>query len=275
VDTDRLHRGKIPHQDQVDSYFQSAAGYWDEVYHSGRLRPLIYQRRRDVALAWIAELRLPPAARVLDIGCGAGALAAALAAAGYLVDAIDTTPAMVQMTRRHAGARVHVAAGDAHALAFAAGRFDVVAALGVLPWLDAEGLALGEIYRVLKPGGYLLLTADNEYRLARLLDPLSTPPLAPLRRIAKAIVRGAAPPSAPMDKRHRPADVLHLLALFRMVELRSATLGFGPLTLFGRDIFSDGTSVRIDRFLAALAARGCPGLQTTGAHYLVLAQKGE
>jgi SAM-dependent methyltransferase len=276
VDTGGLHPRKTPHQDRVDHYFQSSAGYWDEIYHSGRLRPLIYQQRRDLALGWIAELGLPPSARMLDIGCGAGALAAPLAAAGYLVDAIDTAPAMVEMTRRHAGARLDVAAGDAHALAFAGGRFDVVAALGVLPWLDAEERAIGEMHRVLKPGGYLLLTADNERRLDRLLDPLATPPLAPLRRLAKAILRGApAPPCASLARRHRRADVARLLARLRMAELRSATLGFGPLTIFGRDLFSDAISVRIDRFLAALAARDFPGLKTAGAQYLVLAQKGK
>jgi hypothetical protein len=128
----------------------------------------------------------------------------------------------------------------------------------------------------LKPGGYLLVTTDNELRLDRLLDPLSTPPLAPLRRMAKALMPRAHTPTSPCgfaSKRHRPAEVDGLLAQHGLIKARSITLGFWPLTFLEREIFSDAISVRIDRFLCSLARRNFPGLQTTGSQYLVLAQK--
>jgi ubiquinone/menaquinone biosynthesis C-methylase UbiE len=268
-------------QAEVDWYFQSSAGYWKEIYRSRRVRGLSYQRRRDVALRWIEPLGLSACARILDVGCGAGVVAADLAAAGYCVDAIDTAPTMLDMTRRHAccagvAARVNVRLGDAHALVFPDATFDVVTAIGLLPWLHSEAVALYEMGRVLKPGGYLLVTTDNDLRLDRLLDPLSTPPLAPLRRMAKGLIAGAHTPESPCgfaSKRHRPVEVDGLLARHGLIKARSMTLGFWPLTFFDREIFSDAISVRIDRFLCTLARRKFPGLQTTGAQYMVLAQK--
>lgn len=268
-------------QAEVDWYFQSSAAYWREIYRSRRVRALSYQRRRDVVLRWIAALGLPGSSRILDVGCGAGVVAADLASAGYSVDAIDTAPAMLDMTRQHAScagvtARVHVRLGDAHALVFPDESFDVVTAVGLLPWLHSEATAIYEMQRVLKPGGYLLVTTDNEWRLDRLLDPLSTPPLAPLRWMAKAFMLGAHTPQSPCgfaSKRHRPNEVDGLLSRHGFIKARSLTLGFWPLTVFNREIFSDAISVRIDRFLSALAGRSFPGLQTTGSQYLVLAQK--
>jgi len=266
---------------EVDYYFQSSAAYWEEIYHSQRLRPLTYQQRRDVALRWIAAVGLPASARVLDVGCGAGVLAAALATAGYAVDAIDTAPAMIEIARRRAAcsevaARLTVAAGDAHALPFSDGCFDVVTALGVLPWLYSEAVAISEMQRVLKPGGYILVATDNESRLDRLLDPISTPPLAPLRRMVKAILPGARTPQSPCGfaaKRHRPAEIDRLLSRHGLAKIRSKTVGFWPFTFCDREIFSDSISVRLDCFLRALAERNFPGLRMTGAQYMALAQK--
>jgi ubiquinone/menaquinone biosynthesis C-methylase UbiE len=268
-------------QAEVDWYFQSSAGYWKEIYRSRRVRALTYQQCRDVVLRWMAALGLPASARILDVGCGAGVLAADLASAGYSVDAIDTAPAMLDMTRRHAScaavaARVNVRLGDAHALVFPDAMFDVVTAIGLLPWLHSEAVAIYEMQRVLKPGGYVLVTTDNELRLDRLLDPLSTPPLAPLRRMARALMPGAHTPKSPCgfaSKRHRPTEVDGLLSRHGFIKARSMTLGFWPLTFFDREIFSDAISVRIDRFLRALAGRNFPGLQKTGSQYLVLGQK--
>ncbi len=50
-------------------------------------------------LAWLADILPPPPARVLDAGCGEGALSRRLADAGYAVTAIDADPAAVAAAR--------------------------------------------------------------------------------------------------------------------------------------------------------------------------------
>jgi 2-polyprenyl-3-methyl-5-hydroxy-6-metoxy-1,4-benzoquinol methylase len=96
-------------QKLVDDYFESAAGYWDQLYSEPGLLGRIYQRRREVTLEWIREQDLAPDARILDVGCGAGATAVPLAAHGYNVLAVDRLPAMLQLVERNASSASHSA----------------------------------------------------------------------------------------------------------------------------------------------------------------------
>ena len=270
----------IHHQERVDSHFGASASYWEEVYEARGVLPLIYQRRQATALSWIARLQLPPASCVLEIGCGAGFLSTALAHAGYSVTAIDPAPAMLTLTRQNAArrglaSRLRVMGGDAHALPFAPECFHVVVALGVIPWLHEESAAVKEMGRVLKPGGYLLLTADNRNSLTRLLDPFLTPSLSPLKRTAKRMLQRLGLRRSPyqLTKHHSPAEIDSMLAASGLVKLRSATVGFGPFTFCGRGAIPESIAIRIDQRLQRFADLPIPLLRMTGFHYVVLATK--
>lgn len=87
--------------------------------------------------------------RVLDIGCGDGALTEKLIEAGCRVVAIDTSPEQVRAAReRGLDARV----ADATALGFD-GEFDAVFSNAVLHWIRDPDAALAAIRRALVPGG--------------------------------------------------------------------------------------------------------------------------
>jgi ubiquinone/menaquinone biosynthesis C-methylase UbiE len=269
-------------QQNVTDYFTSTAAYWKQIYSDDRLLPAIYRDRHDTALGWIQELDLRPNARILEVGCGAGLITVVLARNGYTVDALDSTPAMLQMTRNDAADqgvqdRIRIHAADVHALPFEAHTFDLVIAIGVIPWLHSERVALQEMQRVLKPGGYLLVTADNNARLNRILDPLSSPLSAPLRIAAKRFLRlyGLWSPNSEFrPKRHYPHEVNRFIGECSFKNLKSCTVGFGPFTLFGKSLFTDSIGVRVHRRLQTLASRrGLLPLRWTGSHYLVLATK--
>ena len=266
-------------QRHVTNYFESTAGYWKTVYSDQRLLPAIYRDRHDTALGWIERLNLHPSARILEVGCGAGLMTSALARNGYIVDALDSTMAMLRMTRNGAAdqcvqRRVRVHSADVHALPFQARTYDLVIAIGVIPWLHSERLALREMQRVLKPGGYVLLTADNNARLNRILDPLSSPLLVPLRVAAKRFLRlwGLwSPPSAFQPKRHYPREFNRLIGDCGFTRVKSGTVGFGPFTFLGKALFTDAIGIRLHRRLQTLASRrGLLPLRWTGSHYLVL-----
>lgn len=270
------------YQEQVNAHFKASASYWKEVYETPGVLPEICRRRHSTALTWIAQLPPRAVARVLEIGCGAGLLSIALARAGYLVEAIDPEPTMVELAQQHAtrdgvDSRLTVTSGDAHGLSFEAERFDLVVALGVMPWLHSEPVALSEMRRVLRPGGYLLLTANNEYGLPRLLDPLSTPLLAPVRWVVKQMlyalgIRKHVTDQLPV-KRHSPAEIDRMLEDCGLAKLGSTTLGYGPLTLCGWRCFSEAASIRINRQLQRLADLGIVPLCVIGSQYVVLATK--
>jgi ubiquinone/menaquinone biosynthesis C-methylase UbiE len=118
------------------------------------------QSFRELAIA--AGVR--PGDRVLDVGCGTGYFARMIAEAvgqkGSVVG-IDAAPEMIA----HAASRLRSAAnltfevGSASALSFADSTFDVVVSSLTMHHLDrADQLpAVGEMRRVLKPGGRLLI----------------------------------------------------------------------------------------------------------------------
>jgi ubiquinone/menaquinone biosynthesis C-methylase UbiE len=97
---------------------------------------------------------VPADARVvLDVGCGEGTLARALAAPGRQVLGIDTDAAALPAT---APDGVRFAVGDALALPCADASVDAVTMAMVLHHLDATA-ALAEVRRVLRPGGTFVL----------------------------------------------------------------------------------------------------------------------
>ncbi len=97
---------------------------------------------------------------LLDVGCGDGHFAASCL--GTTVDAgIDPHPASAAQASR-TGAYRQVLVGSADALPFPAGAFGGVVSNCVLEHIPPLGAALGEIARVLRPGGKLVITVPSE-----------------------------------------------------------------------------------------------------------------
>ncbi len=271
----------IEHQSRIDAHFDANAREWSALYDRRTVFGLIHQDRRARALEWIADLALPAGARVLEIGCGAGLLAADLAARGLRVTCIDTSDEMVELARAKAAERgvsdlVTVRHGDAHQLEFPADSFELVVLLGVVPFLHSPGRALAEMHRVLVPGGSLLCNSDNVYRLNHLVDPQFTPPLRPLwtalRRGLTAVgVRGEQ--RGIRARRYSPGAFTRMLADAGLVTARQAMLGFGPFGLMGRRVVPESAGVPVHTRLQRLADRDWPVLRSTGSQQLVLARK--
>jgi SAM-dependent methyltransferase len=93
--------------------------------------------------------------RVLDVGCGTGRLAVALAERGAKVWGVDTSEEMLAQARLVAGREVGLKRGSAEALPFKDGWFDRVVLRLVVHLLDRRR-ALAELERVLAPGGRAL-----------------------------------------------------------------------------------------------------------------------
>ena len=266
----------------VTAYFQTRTRYWEDTYHGEDVVSLIHQHRRALALDWVARLDLPDGARVLDVGAGAGLTSVALAGRGYQVTAVDASAAMTEIIRRRAAeaavaSRLQLSLGDAHLLPFGCRVFSLVVALGVIPWLHSPERAAREMARVLAPGGYLVVSADNRARLTDLLDPRRSPATGPLRRTAKSALaatgRWRPAGNGALATFHRRGEFDHILAGTGLEPVAGATFGFGPFTLLGRRLLSNPVGVRVDASLQKLADRGVPGVRSAGAQYLVVARK--
>lgn len=260
-------------QTATTEHFQRDAPFWQEVYGQNDVFAVIHRERARRAAEEIARLDLERGSHVLEIGCGAGLLAVHLALCGLVVDATDSTPAMIELTRQNAAragveANLRTDIADAHALARASSMFDVVVAMGVLPWLHDPTVALNEMARVLRTGGFLVANIDNRARLSHLVDPLFNPALQPLRRALGRGRRERAAATAMWPRRFERD-----LAGAGLEPVRRFTFGFGPFTLLGRPVIRGEAAVSLHGRMQRLADAELPILRWTGAQYMVVAQK--
>ncbi len=131
----------------------------------------------------VERLALTPGERVLDIGCGTGRLAEWIAGRiGPNVVGIDPLPERIALARARAPA-LRFEVGRAEQLGeFPDAGFDAVCLSAVLHWVEDKARALGEIARVLRPGGRLGITTrarelDRQSTIAEVLGSLvRTPP---------------------------------------------------------------------------------------------------
>jgi ubiquinone/menaquinone biosynthesis C-methylase UbiE len=131
----------------------------------------------DTAVDLLRRLDLPPqTTRVLDLGCGKGAVAITLARElGFRVTGIDALPAFVEEARRRA-ADAGVASlcefqqGDLRDALDRSEQVDVAIYAAVGPILGDQERTVEQLRRVVRPGGYILI--DDVF----LVDPTSAPP---------------------------------------------------------------------------------------------------
>ena len=267
-------------QHAVDSHFTEHAAFWQQVYEVANQGPL-FQERQARALRWIDELRLPPTARILDAGCGAGFAAMALAQRGFSVDAIDPAPAMVEMARRNVAdaaltERIAVRMGDVHGLDDEPDTYDLVLGLGLMPWLHSQQRAAREIARVLKPDGWFLGTCANRHSITVMLEPMHNPAFEGSRRAASSVLRRlklrSIPPHGLRPRMQTRGEFDQLLGGAGLRKIRAQTYGFGDLSIFNRRLPAM-IARALNRRLQRLADRGMPVLRNAGTGYMVLARK--
>ena len=110
----------------------------------------------------LETLRLSPGERVLDVGSGPGFLASAIGDAvgpSGRVCGVDISEPLLAAAKAHCAYQpwVEFRHGDATALPFPDSHFDVVVSTQVLEYVREVHAALMELYRVLRPGGRMII----------------------------------------------------------------------------------------------------------------------
>jgi ArsR family transcriptional regulator len=150
-DHHRLQAVLTARRSRSQEFFSSAAGQWD------RLRDDLFGSTFHLqALAGL----LDPSWTVGDLGCGTGAVSAALAPFVDRVVAVDDSPAMLAAARQRLGSEdnVELRRGDLEALPVSDDELDAAILTLVLPYLPTPPKVLAEVARALKPRGRILVT---------------------------------------------------------------------------------------------------------------------
>ncbi len=116
-------------------------------------------------LAPFCDAHVEKGACVLDLGCGGGRNSQFLAEKGFSVHGLDISPAGVDLTRerlKRAGLAGTFSVGEFTAIPYPNNSFSAIVCIAALDHvtLPGAGKALGEMRRVLRPGGKMLLTFD-------------------------------------------------------------------------------------------------------------------
>lgn len=110
----------------------------------------------------LLELLPEPRGEALDVGCGEGRVARELKRRGHRVVGLESSPALAAAAR-DADAGFEVVVGDAAAMPFADGRFDLVVASLSLMNMDDMPAVVREVARVSKAGGRFCFSALHPF----------------------------------------------------------------------------------------------------------------
>lgn len=106
----------------------------------------------------VRHARICAGQAVLDVGCGTGVAALTAARAGARVRGLDLSPVLLEQARKHAAlanVEIEFREGDAEALPYENASFDVVISQFGHMFAPRPDVTVGEMLRVLKPGGTL------------------------------------------------------------------------------------------------------------------------
>lgn len=258
------------------SFFDQDLRWWQDVYREDLPRGFFsFEMRRRlelVAKELTTEIKSRENPAVLECGCGPGDILELIAPLPCQLTGLDLNPRYLDLAaERVPGAKL--LDGNIEQLPFPDASFDVVYAVGVLQYLKDDQLAVREISRVTKEGGFVLISVPNYRMLHLLLDPYYL--FRPLRRIFGTNEQLT---TAEFDeskiRRFTLKQLRKLFADYGMNEISSMSTSFGPLKFWRREVLPLTISMCSSEILRkGSEMKIFSGLKHVGNHLIITLRK--
>lgn len=138
---------------------------WSRGYDRSILQRLFFRPSHDKVLD---AARIPPAAKVLDVGCGTGLFARRMVAErpDISVTGLDISDGMLEKARRNCAdcPQVRLVKGDSETLPFPDDSFDLVTCVHSFHHYPHQQQVVAEMHRVLRPGGQVIIVDGDRDR---------------------------------------------------------------------------------------------------------------
>lgn len=172
---------------KVHSHFSKLAeqGVWASLYKNPEDRvtsetwSFLIRVKRVIELLQSSGTELR---EVLDVGCGTAPVAQSLVSMGARYTGVDFSQEMIEGARETVGSlvdegKVRLELGTTEALNFPDASFDAALAMGVVEYLTPAQIreSLGEVHRVIRNGGVVILTIPKRNNWPRMVEALLTP----------------------------------------------------------------------------------------------------
>ena len=155
--------GATSEKNEIEQFFDDMSVGRNETIQAS---PVVYYEQKLRAMTVLGLLDVKPGERVLDIGCGNARDIARIANHGGQVVGVDMSAGMIAAAGRElermglGGIKLQV--GDATCLDFPDASFDKILCSEVIEHIPDASQALREMWRVLRPGGKLVLSTPNK-----------------------------------------------------------------------------------------------------------------
>jgi 2-polyprenyl-6-hydroxyphenyl methylase/3-demethylubiquinone-9 3-methyltransferase len=223
----------------------------NDLWYEAKDNPIALLRAQSaLIIPWVAEeidSAFPGRSmRVLDIGCGGGFLSNALSLRDHVVTGLDLSRPSLDVAARHdATGRVRYIHGDAVRLPFDKASVDVVTAMDFLEHVEDASAVIGEVSRVLVPGGLFLWHTINRNFLSWLVG----------IKMIEFIFRDVPPDIHVHRLFHKPSEIRAFCEAhsLKVRELRGIRPMFGLrgfISLLTTGIVSDDCAFRFTRSTA-------------------------
>lgn len=258
-----------PRKDIIKGHFSKRSKYWDSLYNDTDGKQTFtkfeLRRRKEIVFNFIEKSNSENINRVLDLGCGAGHYLAQLYSMGFECFGADISEEMLKITRKKFISNqidnVILINSGCDKLPVESNYFDLIICIGVLEYLDNEKRALLEMKRIIKPGGFVIVTFPNFYKLRNLLNPYYYIIRIWTYLFSKKSAQSRQDNSSKNVEidfnkstvnRYRLSKVKKIVSNsgFSIIEIRGYC--FGPFSIWQKNLFSLNTSTKLSNFIEEL-----------------------